>query len=318
MTLTLLVTLIAGCGQSSDPAEDNSTAAPADESPEPSEDPDTEKLVIGYAAKSATNTSFMITNNGCEQAAKDLGVELIMLGPPKDQDVAGQLAVIEDLVNRNVDALVIAAADSSAAAEAVEPLYGLVNTSVLNVRSGAGTDYDRVGKLSGGTVVTVLAEAGDGWYQVSTDSLTGYVSGEYLTVVDAKTLEELSTKGLQLVELAMEYLGVPYRYGGASPSGFDCSGFVYYLCKSLGVSVPRTATSQWNGGYDKVSKSELQPGDLVFFSNYSGGSSIGHVGIYIGNNEFIHSSSPTSGGVIISGMAESYYDARYVGACRIF
>lgn len=210
------------------------------------------------------------------------------------------------------------AADSSAAAEAVEPLYGLVNTSVLNVRSGAGTDYDRVGKLSGGTVVTVLAEAGDGWYQVSTDSLTGYVSGEYLTVVDAKTLEELSTKGLQLVELAMEYLGVPYRYGGASPSGFDCSGFVYYLCKSLGVSVPRTATSQWNGGYDKVSKSELQPGDLVFFSNYSGGSSIGHVGIYIGNNEFIHSSSPTSGGVIISGMAESYYDARYVGACRIF
>lgn len=62
------------------------------------------------------------------------------------------------------------AADSSAAAEAVEPLYGLVNTSVLNVRSGAGTDYDRVGKLSGGTVVTVLAEAGDGWYQVSTDS----------------------------------------------------------------------------------------------------------------------------------------------------
>ncbi|MBC8585810.1 sugar ABC transporter substrate-binding protein [Youxingia wuxianensis] len=120
MTLTLLVTLIAGCGQSSDPAEDNSTAAPADESPEPSEDPDTEKLVIGYAAKSATNTSFMITNNGCEQAAKDLGVELIMLGPPKDQDVAGQLAVIEDLVNRNVDALVIAAADSSAVVSGVQ------------------------------------------------------------------------------------------------------------------------------------------------------------------------------------------------------
>ena len=128
------------------------------------------------------------------------------------------------------------AADSSAAAEAVEPLYGLVNTSVLNVRSGAGTDYDRVGKLSGGTVVTVLAEAGDGWYQVSTDSLTGYVSGEYLTVVDAKTLEELSTKGLQLVELAMEYLGVPYRYGGASPSGFDCSGFVYWCLKEIGAN----------------------------------------------------------------------------------
>ena len=203
------------------------------------------------------------------------------------------------------------------AEEDEEDLYGLVNTSVLNVRSGASTDYDRVGKLSGGTVVTIVAEAGD-WYQISTDSLSGYVSGEYLTVVDAAALEELSAKGAQLVSLAMQYLGVPYVYGGASPSGFDCSGFVYYLCKSLGVSVPRTATSQWKGGYDKVSRSELQPGDLVFFSNYAGGSSIGHVGIYIGGNEFIHSSSPSSGGVIISGMDENYYSARYVGACRIF
>ena len=209
---------------------------------------------------------------------------------------------------------------SNAAAEEAddeEVLYGLVTTSVLNVRSGASTDHDRVGKLSGGTVVTVLAESGD-WYQVSTDSLTGYVSGEYLTVVDAEALEELSAKGVQLVELAMQYLGVPYVYGGTSPSGFDCSGFVYYLCKTLGVSVPRTATAQWKGGYDKVSRSELQPGDLVFFSSYVGGSSIGHVGIYIGGNEFIHSSSPTSGGVIISGMDENYYDSRYVGACRLF
>lgn len=210
-----------------------------------------------------------------------------------------------------------ASAASTAAAKEAETLYGLVNTSVLNVRSGASTDYDRVGKLSGGTVVTILSEDGD-WYQISTDSLTGYVSGEYLTVVDEAALEELATQGLQIVELAMEYLGVPYRYGGASPSGFDCSGFVYYLCKSVGISVPRTATSQWNAGYDKVSKSELQPGDLVFFSSYAGGSSIGHVGIYIGNNQFIHSSSPSSGGVIISGMDENYYSARYVGACRIF
>ncbi len=215
------------------------------------------------------------------------------------------------------DTAASASTASTAAAEESTTLYGLVNTSVLNVRSGASTDYDRVGKLSGGTVVTILSES-DGWYQISTDSLTGYVSGEYLTVVDAAALETLAAKGLQLVELAMEYLGTPYRYGGASPSGFDCSGFVYYLCRSLGVSVPRTATSQWNGGYDKVSKSELQPGDLVFFSSYAGGSSIGHVGIYIGDGQFIHSSSPSSGGVIISGMSESYYSARYVGACRIF
>lgn len=197
-------------------------------------------------------------------------------------------------------------------------LYARVNTSVLNVRSGAGTDYDRVAKISGGTVVTVLEQL-DGWYKIATSTVTGYASSEYLTIVDTEALAAASSKGAQLVELAKQYLGVRYKYGGTSPSGFDCSGFVYYLMKTIGNAVPRTASAQWSAGYTKVAKSDLQPGDLVFFTNTMRSSNyITHVGVYVGNGQFIHSSSPSSGGVIYSSLTEGYYATRYAGACRVF
>ena len=199
-----------------------------------------------------------------------------------------------------------------------EVLAGRVVTEVLNVRSGAGTDHDRVGKLHAGDVVIILGEA-DGWYQISADELEGFVSAEYINVIDPKAAAAAATAGAQLVELAKQYLGVPYVYGGASPSGFDCSGFIYYLTKNMGYSVPRTATAQWNAGYAKVSREELQPGDLVFFTNtYHSSKYITHVGIYIGDGNFIHASSPTSGGVIITPLSMSYYSTRFVGGCRIF
>lgn len=199
-----------------------------------------------------------------------------------------------------------------------EELLARVNTSVLNVRSGAGTNYDRVAKLSAGTIVTILDEA-DGWSKISTGKVTGFVSSEYLTIVDAEALAAASSLGSQLVELAKQYLGVRYKYGGTSPSGFDCSGYVYYLMKAMGHPVPRTASAQWAAGYTKVDKSELQPGDLVFFTNTMRSSKyITHVGIYVGGDQFIHSSSPSSGGVIYSSLSEGYYAVRYAGACRVF
>lgn len=202
--------------------------------------------------------------------------------------------------------------------EADETVYGRVITSTLNVRSGAGTGYGRVGKVYAGALVTILAEV-DGWYHITTDKLEGYVSAEYVNIIDPEAVAAAATMGAQLVELAKQYLGVPYVYGGTSPSGFDCSGFIYYLTKSMGVSVPRTATAQWNGGYTKVSRSELQPGDLVFFTNtYHSTKYITHVGIYMGDGNFIHASSPTSGGVIITPLSNSYYSTRFVGGCRLF
>lgn len=117
-----------------------------------------------------------------------------------------------------------------------------------------------------------------------------------------------------ILATARQYLGTPYRYGGSSPGGFDCSGFTKYVFSVHGYNLDRTAASQYNQG-SAISKANLQIGDLVFFKCSS--SSIDHVGIYAGNNEFIHSSSPRSGGVIMTNLDESYYLRSYACATRI-
>ncbi len=112
-----------------------------------------------------------------------------------------------------------------------------------------------------------------------------------------------------VVGIAMQYLGVPYVWGGASPSGFDCSGFVMYVYAQIGVSLPHHAASQFNSGVP-VDRSALEPGDLVFFDG------LGHVGIYIGGDQFIH--APHTGDVVkISSLGDSWYAATYVGARRL-
>lgn len=125
-----------------------------------------------------------------------------------------------------------------------------------------------------------------------------------------------SSVGEQIAQMAQNYVGYNYVYGGANPStGFDCSGLVYYICGQLGYKVNRTADYQVNNGVE-IEKSNLQLGDLVFFTNYSTNRGIGHVGIYIGNNQFVHASSPSTG-VIISSLNEPTYVKRYVTARRI-
>jgi cell wall-associated NlpC family hydrolase len=111
------------------------------------------------------------------------------------------------------------------------------------------------------------------------------------------------------VGIAMQYLGVPYVWGGASPSGFDCSGFVMFVYAQLGVSLPHHAASQFNYG-TPVSIDQLEPGDLVFFDG------LGHEGIYIGGGQFIH--APHTGDVVkISSLGDSWYAATFVGARRL-
>lgn len=123
-----------------------------------------------------------------------------------------------------------------------------------------------------------------------------------------------SVAGARIIEKAAQYLGTPYAYGGSSPSGFDCSGFTQYIFKQFNISLNRTAASQYQNGVT-VSKGNLQVGDLVFFN--CGGSGINHVGIYAGNGQIIHSSSPRSGGVIYSSINDGYYANTYVGARRV-
>jgi cell wall-associated NlpC family hydrolase len=112
-----------------------------------------------------------------------------------------------------------------------------------------------------------------------------------------------------VVGIAMQYLGVPYVWGGASPSGFDCSGFVAYVYGQMGVSLPHHAASQYSSG-SPVSRDALEPGDLVFFNG------LGHVGIYIGGDQFVH--APHTGDVVkISSLSDSWYAATWFGARRI-
>lgn len=115
-----------------------------------------------------------------------------------------------------------------------------------------------------------------------------------------------------IISSSMNYIGVPYVFGGTSPYGFDCSGYVQYIFAKAGISIPRTADVQYEFG-TPIPTTELVAGDLVFFSTYTYGAS--HVGIYLGDNNFIHASS--SRGVTIDSLGSSYYSSRYIGARRI-
>ena len=116
----------------------------------------------------------------------------------------------------------------------------------------------------------------------------------------------------QVANYAYNFLGRPYVYGANGPNAFDCSGFTSYVYRHFGVSLPRTARSQFSAG-SAVSRDNLAPGDLVFFNTVG---YLGHVGLYIGGGDFIHAAS--SGMVKISSLSEGYYRTRYAGARRVF
>jgi len=188
----------------------------------------------------------------------------------------------------------------------------------VNVRSGPGTDHGEVAQVSKGTSVRILDRKND-WYHVKfANGTTGWMAT--FLVKTAGTVARGVAKGVSnavspIVRTAMKYRGSPYRHGSTFPSrGFDCSGLVYRVLLNNGVRPPRTAAAQYSMG-TPVPRSELRPGDLVFFGNtYRRG--ISHVGIYIGNNNFIHAARPGKG-VCVSSLNRSYYKRKYVGAKRI-
>ena len=125
----------------------------------------------------------------------------------------------------------------------------------------------------------------------------------------------VAASGNDIVAYAEKYIGVPYRHGGTTPEGFDCSGYTQYVMEHFGGDLPRTTSGQYSSGI-RVEKSQLEPGDLVFFKPSAGSSSISHVGIYVGGGKFIHSPQPGED-VKISDLSNSYNVQHYYGAVRV-
>ena len=203
--------------------------------------------------------------------------------------------------------------------------YGLVQSSgsTLNVRSGPGTDFERVASLSDRAVVTING-IDNGWYKISYNNITGYVSSDYMVTCkdsagsrgDGTVVTSSSPLGAQVVEYARQFLGVPYVWGGNGPNCFDCSGFTKYVYAHFGYTLNRTASAQLSNGVS-VSRSELQPGDLIFFDNGKVSTPVSHVGIYVGDGQFIHAST-NEYQVRYGNLNAGSYNSTYVYARRIF
>ncbi len=200
-----------------------------------------------------------------------------------------------------------------------------VTENDVNIRKEPSINSNILDKVYKEDTVVVTAKVGD-WYEINYNNEVAYVYGQYLSsaflnelphkIVEVAAPAPNSDLGTQIVAYAKRFLGTRYVYGGTNLStGVDCSGFTSSVLRNFGVIVGRSSRDQYNNGV-RISKSQLQPGDLVFF-NTGGKSQISHVGLYIGDGKFIHSSSSWTGGVIISGLNENYYATRYVGATRV-
>lgn len=206
---------------------------------------------------------------------------------------------------------------------------GKINVETANVREKASTGSDKIGSLDVGDEVTILEEEGD-FYKIKGSGIDeGYVSKKLVTILnvssrsDIRESEEPVVQGIEIQDKATEvanyakqYLGCSYVLGGKTPeSGFDCSGFTRYVFKNFGYSLGTVAADQNSLGTE-IERSNLKVGDLILFYNEEN-SKIGHTGIYIGDNEFIHAANPERGVVIDNLETNSYYSSRFVTARRI-
>ena len=205
----------------------------------------------------------------------------------------------------------------------------------VNLRTGPDTTYPVAAVSRQGDQCYIIG-INQGWYKVLYGSKTCYIRSDFVELTEipyenpdspnspkyyrggksigtasSASAVPVSVSGSQILAEAQKYLGCPYRAGGASPSGFDCSGFVYYVLKQVGLSPYRTPSEQYKMG-TKVEKSALQVGDLVFF----GSGSITHAGIYAGGGQFIH--APNSRATVsYSDLTTGYWAQSYYGACRV-
>lgn len=223
------------------------------------------------------------------------------------------------------------------ASTSTDDIYAVVEVSSLNLRADATTESEVIRSLPAGYNLTVSGYK-DGWVIVEDDDNNkGYVKAEYITLKNGskpdnnspskdnsnfdfeyeKTYEYNGPVDVaELIEYSKQYIGTPYVWGGTDlTAGVDCSGFIYSVYSHFGITLNRTSRDMFTQG-TPVSKTELVPGDLLFF-NTGGDSVISHVGMYIGEGEYIHSTNGAGNGVTISSLGDSYSLNTYVGAKRI-
>lgn len=225
--------------------------------------------------------------------------------------------------------------------------HGRVNSPIVYMRSGPGTEYSILQSGRRDQTYYILG-IDNGWYRILNDNSTCYIRSDLMDlteippeneaseekprfycrgrIIDLPTFKECEpvqvaetggyyapVSGAGLLSIAAGYIGTPYVFGGTSPGGFDCSGLVYYALSKIGYPAARTAAGQYNMGY-YVSRDELIPGDLVFFANtYTSG--ISHVGIYAGGGQFLH--APGDGQTVCYSSLSGYWSSHYYGARRL-
>ena len=217
--------------------------------------------------------------------------------------------------------------------------YGKINGNNVKVRSGPGTDYPILIAAYKGDKAYIIG-INNQWFKVIFGEHIGYIRSDYVDLTEVPYENQDSSKtplffrggistgikpsaealhsstgptlASKIISTAKKYIGVPYKWGGTTPKGFDCSGYVQYVFNKHDIEIPRTSREQYNFG-TKVSKSNLQPGDLVFFN--TSGKGVSHVGIYIGDGQFIHSG--TTKGVVIAELFGAYWSKLYLGARRV-
>lgn len=193
---------------------------------------------------------------------------------------------------------------------------GYITGNNVRMRSGASMNSQILCELFYGNAVTITGTYGD-WTAIIYNGTPGYVYAQYVKEGSYSNTVSPgvsgSVEGKQIADFALQFVGYNYCWGGKSPeTGFDCSGLVYYTYAQFGYTLNRVAADQARNGVH-VDPSDLQPGDIICF--YSGGDYIGHVGIYIGDNKFVHAQNSATG-VVITAL-EGYYATRGYEARRI-
>jgi uncharacterized protein YgiM (DUF1202 family) len=196
---------------------------------------------------------------------------------------------------------------------------GIIKGDSVNLRIGPGYDSDIICELQLGSAVDIIEQGAD-WIKVQLlDGQTGWINQQFVEVKSATSVADRERPTVlpmsEILNYAQSLIGISYVYGGASIRGFDCSGFTMYVMAKFGVNLPHEADLQMESGAEVQDRKDLIPGDLVFFKTM-GSQKVNHVGIYLGDNCFIHAASGY-GAVRISPLDSGYYYQRYVGGRRL-